>query len=133
MVALGRSREGAEHGRVAGVDVRVAADPRPQRVPARGIGSQRGQRLDRRAQLPSHLAGQVEQARTDVEMAGLDLQGLINELDEMGVELKGIDEGLVDFQSLRDGRVVYLCYRLGEETIAYWHELDSGFAGRQTL
>jgi hypothetical protein len=50
-----------------------------------------------------------------------------------GVEIKGIDEGLADFPSDRDGRVVYLCWRLGEDRIAWWHEVDSGFAGRQPL
>ena len=50
-----------------------------------------------------------------------------------GVELKGIDEGLADFPSRRDDRIVYLCWKLGEEHIAWWHEIDSGFAGRQAL
>jgi hypothetical protein len=76
-----------------------------------------------------HLAGSVEMAREAVQAAAADLQERINELEEMGVELKGIEEGLVDFQSMRDGRVVYLCWRLGEETISYWHELDTGFPG----
>ena len=72
-------------------------------------------------------------ARTDVEQAVTHLQSLIEELEELGVELKGIEDGLVDFRSLREGRIVYLCYRLDEDTIAYWHELDTGFAGRQPL
>jgi hypothetical protein len=80
-----------------------------------------------------HLTGQVEAAREAAQEAAESLQGKIDELDDLGVELKGIDEGLVDFQSLRDGRVVYLCWRLGEDAIAYWHELDTGFAGRQPL
>jgi hypothetical protein len=50
-----------------------------------------------------------------------------------GVELKGIDEGLVDFPSEREGRVVYLCWRLGEDRIGWWHEVEAGFAGRQPL
>ena len=80
-----------------------------------------------------HLASDVAQARLAVEGAASKLQGLMTELDSLGVQLKGIEEGLVDFQSLRDGRIVYLCWRLGEDTIAYWHELDTGFAGRQPL
>jgi hypothetical protein len=51
----------------------------------------------------------------------------------MGVEVKGIDEGLVDFPSERDGRVVYLCWRIGEPDILYWHEVHTGFQGRQPL
>jgi len=51
----------------------------------------------------------------------------------MGVEVKDLDHGLIDFPSLRAGRIVYLCWRLGEGAIANWHELDGGFAGRQPL
>ncbi len=54
-------------------------------------------------------------------------------INEWGVELKGIDEGLVDFPSRREERIVYLCWRLGEDRIAWWHEIDTGFAGRQPL
>ncbi|MEX2247136.1 MAG: DUF2203 domain-containing protein [Dehalococcoidia bacterium] len=50
-----------------------------------------------------------------------------------GVELKGMDEGLADFPSEREGRIVYLCWRLGEDRIGWWHEVDAGFAGRQPL
>ena len=61
------------------------------------------------------------------------LNKLLGEVQQPGCELKGLDEGLVDFPTERDGRTVYLCWKLGEERIAYWHELDSGFAGRQPL
>jgi hypothetical protein len=54
-------------------------------------------------------------------------------LHELGVELKDPAIGLIDFPSLRDGRVVYLCWRLGEAAIEYWHETDTGYAGRQPL
>ncbi len=50
-----------------------------------------------------------------------------------GIELRDIDDGLVDFPSLRDGRVVFLCWRLGEDRVRYWHDIDAGFAGRQPL
>lgn len=54
-------------------------------------------------------------------------------IHELGVELKDPALGLLDFPSMRDGRVVYLCWRLGETEIGYWHEVDTGFAGRQPL
>jgi hypothetical protein len=54
-------------------------------------------------------------------------------INEWGVELKGIDEGLVDFPSRREDRIVYLCWKLGEDVIRWWHEIDTGFAGRQPL
>lgn len=66
-----------------------------------------------------------------------DLVAQLNErlarINGWGIELKGLDEGLIDFPSERDGRVVYLCWRLGEDDIAWWHELDTGFGGRQPL
>jgi len=55
------------------------------------------------------------------------------ELVKLGVELKDYYSGLVDFRHLKDGREVYLCWKLGEPSIEHWHELDAGFAGRQKL
>lgn len=62
-----------------------------------------------------------------------DLNDRLARINQWGVELKGIDEGLIDFPSERGGRVVYLCWRLEEERIAWWHELEAGFSGRQPL
>ncbi|HZP56100.1 MAG TPA: DUF2203 domain-containing protein [Dehalococcoidia bacterium] len=75
----------------------------------------------------------VEAKRRRAEALVDDLNGRLARLNAWGVELKGLDEGLVDFPSERDGRVVYLCWRLGEERIAWWHEIDAGFAGRRPL
>lgn len=80
-----------------------------------------------------HLAADVARARTEVQVSAAKLESLMSELDSIGVQLKGIEEGLVDFPSEREGRVVLLCYRLGEETIAWWHDEDTGFAGRRPL
>jgi hypothetical protein len=77
-------------------------------------------------------AGSVA-ALTETEQLARDLQQRIAELNGLGVEVKGLDQGLVDFPSMREGRVVYLCWRVGEPDIAWWHELDTGFAGRQPL
>lgn len=57
----------------------------------------------------------------------------VAELRELGVEPKSAPEGLVDFPAMRDGRIVYLCWKLGEPRISFWHELDAGFAGRQAI
>jgi hypothetical protein len=61
------------------------------------------------------------------------LQEYIDELRALGLEPKGALEGLVDFPSLLDGRLVYLCWQLGEAEVTHWHELDAGFANRQSL
>ena len=58
-----------------------------------------------------------------------DILSALNELIELGVEVKGI-EGLVDVRSRYRGRIVYLCWRTGEASFLFWHELDAGFAGR---
>jgi hypothetical protein len=58
----------------------------------------------------------------------------MSELEALGVQLKDFDRGLVDFPSLRDGRVVLLCWQLGEgDELEWWHDLDAGFAGRTPL
>jgi hypothetical protein len=80
-----------------------------------------------------HLAADVARARAAVQAAGSKLAALMAEMDGLGVQLKGIEEGLVDFPSEREGLVMLLCWRLGEETIAWWHDEDAGFAGRQPL
>jgi hypothetical protein len=51
----------------------------------------------------------------------------------LGVVVKDVNTGLVDFPSQRDGREVFLCWRYGEERVAYWHDLDAGVAGRQEV
>lgn len=59
---------------------------------------------------------------------------LTTELNDLGVELKDYSRGLIDFPSMREGRVVLLCWQLGEdERIEWWHELEGGFIGRQPL
>ena len=58
----------------------------------------------------------------------------IAELDALGVQLKDFDRGLVDFPSLREGRVVLLCWQLGEgDELEWWHDMDAGFGGRTPL
>jgi hypothetical protein len=58
----------------------------------------------------------------------------MSELEAMGVQLKDFERGLIDFPSLRDGRVVLLCWQLGEgDELEWWHDMDAGFAGRTPL
>ena len=59
--------------------------------------------------------------------------GLVDELQALGVELKALEQGMVDFYALREDRLVYLCWRLGEEHITHWHEVDAGFTGRRPV
>ncbi|GAB4456666.1 MAG: DUF2203 family protein [Anaerolineales bacterium] len=58
---------------------------------------------------------------------------LIHQILEMGVQIKDVNIGLFDFPALRQGREVYLCWKYGEKEIAFWHEVEAGFAGRQPI
>ncbi len=58
---------------------------------------------------------------------------LVAELHELGCQFKGFREGLVDWYSLYAGRRVFLCWKHGEPEIAWWHQIDAGFAGRQPI
>jgi hypothetical protein len=61
------------------------------------------------------------------------LQEEVNRIQATGCVVKDLDEGLVDFPSLMKGEEVFLCWKLGEERILYWHGLEEGFAGRKPL
>lgn len=75
-----------------------------------------------------------ERLRSEQELESEEtkLREFVEELERLGVELKG-PEGLCDFPSLRDGREIYLCWRLGEPEVLYWHEQTAGFGARQPL
>ena len=76
------------------------------------------------------VPGEVDAA---VSEAADGIKRCVEELLALGVQVKDIDTGLVDFPSLRDGEEVLLCWRLGEDEIAFWHTVDAGFAGRRPL
>jgi hypothetical protein len=61
------------------------------------------------------------------------LMYLLQQVKDMGVHIKDVDKGLCDFPYMRNGRVVYLCWHLGEDTITHWHDIESGFSGREPL
>src|SRR6266700_3565888 len=64
----------------------------------------------------------------------MDMTALVGEIEALGVQLKDFSRGLIDFPSLRDGRVVLLCWQLDEgDNVEWWHDVDAGFAGRTPL
>ena len=65
--------------------------------------------------------------------AVLKYNNFMHKIEAMGCEIKGIHEGLVDFPSIREGKEVYLCWRMPEKEILFWHDLNTGFAGRKPL
>ena len=61
------------------------------------------------------------------------LDALVHQILDTGVLIKDVNIGLLDFPALRNGREVYLCWQYGEDDIAFWHEVEAGFAGRQPI
>ncbi|MDX1377835.1 MAG: DUF2203 domain-containing protein [Anaerolineales bacterium] len=61
------------------------------------------------------------------------LDALIHQILDTGAQIKDINMGLLDFSATRDGREVYLCWQYGEGDIAFWHEVEAGYAGRQPI
>lgn len=72
------------------------------------------------------LVAQAAEARAQVDAEVRTIQAL-------GCELKDVQQGLVDFPSTIEGSVAYLCWQRGETSIAYWHTLETGFAGRRPM
>lgn len=68
-----------------------------------------------------------------VSEAFVGLQRALGELQAMDIVLRDLERGLVDFPSLRAGEEIYLCWEEGEDEIAFWHDTESGYAGRQPL
>ena len=63
----------------------------------------------------------------------ISLDKLLHRILDTGAQVKDINTGLLDFPALRNGHEVYLCWKYGEDQIAFWHEVDAGFAGRQPI
>jgi hypothetical protein len=83
-----------------------------------------------RADDPGDRATALERA---VQALAREIDGYKREIEDLGIQLKDPRLGLVDFPSEMGGRTVLLCWRLGEPEVQYWHEIDSGYAGRQPL
>lgn len=93
----------------------------------------RGSRRQRKTEEETPYSEELNQIETEIQKQIGQLEEYIDELRQLGIELKDPVKGLVDFRTLMDGREVYLCWHPGEEEIGYWHELEAGFAGRQSL
>ena len=72
------------------------------------------------------LSGQVDEVSSRIE-------GYLRELEELGIELRDLETGSVDFPTIMNGLPAFLCWRLGEEDVAWWHAASTGYADRQRL
>jgi len=77
--------------------------------------------------------GQAAKRSSEREKALQEARDTLAEMDEIGVQVKDLEKGLLDFPSVIDGRDVLLCWKLGEKEIGYWHTPEDGFAGRKPL
>lgn len=75
----------------------------------------------------------IDELEAQLETRLQRLHDLVEEINQVGCELKDCSVGLIDFLARHQGRDIYLCWKMGEERINYWHELHSGFAGRQPV
>jgi hypothetical protein len=76
---------------------------------------------------------QAARRRAEREKAVKEAQDTLAEIDEIGVQVKDLEKGLLDFPCLMEGQTVLLCWKLGEKEIGFWHTTEAGFAGRQPL
>jgi hypothetical protein len=86
-----------------------------------------------RGQLGAAYEEEIRPMQAEFERDQERMQEYEQELRDLGVELKDHERGLIDFPCGMNGREVYLCWRLGEPEVMFWHELDAGFAGRQRI
>src|SRR5918995_6375451 len=85
-------------------------------------------------------AGSAKDDREETQLIRLRMQGIIDQMaaavariDALGITLRDIERGLIDFPALAEGRQVWLCWQLGETGIGFWHDLETGFGSRRPL
>jgi hypothetical protein len=91
------------------------------------------------------IRGEIQKAREHLAENGGSLQGpaylkalefimkRVDQIQKLGIVVKDLEKGLCDFPYMLDGRMVYLCWKLGEAEVGWWHETDSGYANRKPL
>lgn len=81
----------------------------------------------------SEHAEELAQLESEVREIVHRMQSAVSQIDEWGVTLRDIGTGLIDFPALASGRPIWLCWRLGEGDVEWWHETNAGFGGRHPL
>ena len=87
----------------------------------------------RRTNGSAEHAEQLDELEDEVREVVRRMQATVGQIDAWGVTLRDISSGLIDFAALANGRPIWLCWRLGEDDIAWWHEANTGFDSRQPL
>ncbi len=76
---------------------------------------------------------EVTRLQRQIDLKGKVFEEELKKLNELGAQLKGLEEGLVDFLAQRQGELICLCWKEGEDRIRHWHDLESGFTGRRPV
>lgn len=76
---------------------------------------------------------QLSELRSRIDEVARQINSCLAELDQIGCVFKGFEEGLIDFYTWHNGRPVLLCWKVGENEITHWHEVEAGYAGRQPV
>jgi hypothetical protein len=125
---------------------RVVESQTPDEVPTE-TPTKANVRGTRQSAAPAEPAGPAEPSKpngapndAELRVLRLRMQGVIDQMqagvariDELGITLREIETGLIDFPALASGRQIWLCWRLGEDDVAWWHELAEGFGNRHAL
>jgi hypothetical protein len=109
--------------RLVAVRTRMRELERTQRDLVTAIGGNGG----------GYAAGDLNEAQTELVGLADAAVACVERLDELGVQIKDLDTGLLDFPALRDGVEVELCWRVGEDAVEQWHGIGEGFAGRKPI
>lgn len=109
--------------RLVAVRTRMRELERTQRDLVTAIGGNGG----------GYTAGDLNEAQTELVGLADAAVACVDRLGDLGVQVKDIDAGLLDFPALRDGVEVELCWHVGEETVSQWHGVGEGFAGRKPI
>ena len=109
--------------RLVAVRTRMRELERTQRDLVTAIGGNGG----------GYAAGDLNEAQTELVGLADAAVACVEQLDELGVQIKDLDTGLLDFPALRDGVEVELCWQVGEEAVEHWHVIGEGFAGRKPI
>ncbi|MFN2420452.1 MAG: DUF2203 domain-containing protein [Gemmatimonadota bacterium] len=81
----------------------------------------------------AHRGRALEPLEREIETLNEKILEAVVEIERLGAEFKGIELGLVDFPSMREGEIVYLCWQYGEDRIRWWHPVHAGYAGRRPI
>jgi len=75
----------------------------------------------------------LQEAAATIQREADAIAACVQLLDDVGVQVKSLEEGLLDFPAERDGEPIFLCWQVGEERVTFWHGVDEGFAGRKPI